>query len=46
MTTDFQDLEKYNQQAEQSMNTLSAKDFAPNLDLLDALVVSIQVETP
>jgi len=45
-TTNFQDLEKYNQQAEQSMNALSPKDFAPNLDSLDALVASIQVETP
>ena len=46
VTTNFQYLEEYNQQAEQSMNTLSAKDFAPNLDLLDALVTSIDVKAP
>ena len=46
MTTDVQDILEYNRQAVQSMNVLTPADFIPNLDLLDALVASIQAETP
>jgi len=46
MTTNVQDILEYNRQAAQSMNALSPADFTPNLDLLDALVASIHVETP
>jgi len=37
---------EYNRQAAESMNALKPADFTPNLDLLDALVASIHVETP
>jgi hypothetical protein len=43
LTTDVQE---YNQQTTQSVNTLTPADFTPNLDLLDALVASIQVGKP
>lgn len=49
MTTNsdpIQDIVQYNQQAAQTLNALAPADFTPNLDLLDALVASIQVETP
>ncbi|HSB00808.1 MAG TPA: hypothetical protein VLE49_09165 [Anaerolineales bacterium] len=46
MTTDVQDILDYNQQAAQSMNALTPADFTPDLDLLDALVASIQVGAP
>ena len=46
ITTSVQDILEYNQQAAQSMNSLAPADFTPNLDLLDALVASIYVETP
>jgi hypothetical protein len=36
----------YNRRAEESLNALSPADFTPDLDLLDALVTSIAVETP
>ncbi len=39
------DIWEYNRHAAESMNALSPADFTPNLDLLDALVVSIHVET-
>ena len=42
----FQDMMDDNQKALQTVNALSPEDFTPNLDLLDALVASIQVETP
>jgi hypothetical protein len=41
-----QDVLQYNQQAVQSLNALTPGDFTPNLDLLDALVASIQVGAP
>ena len=40
------DILDYNQKAAESMNLLTAADFTPDLDLLDALVASIHVETP
>jgi len=46
VTTNARDVLEYNQQAAQSMSALGPGDFTPNLDLLDALVVSIRVETP
>ena len=46
LTTDIQDILDYNQETAQSINVLTPADFTPNLDLLDALVASIQVETP
>ncbi|HMB23829.1 MAG TPA: hypothetical protein VKP08_13400 [Anaerolineales bacterium] len=39
LTTDIQ---TYNQQTTDSVNALTAADFTPNLDLLDALVASLQ----
>ena len=41
-----QDILNYNQQAAQTLNTLGSADFTPNLELLDALIVSIHVEMP
>jgi len=41
-----QDILNYNQQAAQSLNALGPTDFTPNLDLLDALIASIQIEMP
>jgi hypothetical protein len=46
LTTDVQDILEYNQQAAESMNALTPADFTPDLDLLDAWVASIHVETP
>lgn len=46
MTTNVEDLLEYNRQAAESINALTPADFTPNLDLLDALVASIRVETP
>lgn len=43
MTNHVQDILDYNQLMAQAMNTMSAKDFTPNLDVLDALVTSIYV---
>ena len=40
------DVLDYNQKTAESMNLLTAGDFTPNLELLDALVASIHVETP
>jgi hypothetical protein len=47
-TLDFNSLDvlDYNQKAVEAMNLLTPTDFAPNLDLLDALVTSIHVGTP
>jgi len=45
-TTDVQDILEYNRQAAESMNVLTPADFTPDLDLLDAWVASIHVETP
>jgi len=41
-----QEVLDYNQKAAESINALTKADFAPNLDLLGALVASIQVEAP
>jgi hypothetical protein len=41
-----QEVLDYNQNAAESMNSLTPADFTPNLDLLDALVKSIYVEAP
>lgn len=43
LTTDIQ---TYNQQTTDSVNALTPADFTPSLDMLDALVASIQVEIP
>lgn len=40
-----QDILEYNKRAAESMNALSPVGFTPDLDLLDALVASIRVET-
>ncbi len=40
------DIQTYYQQTIQSVNALTPADFNPNLDLLDALVASIQIEKP
>jgi hypothetical protein len=40
------DILEYNRLAAQSLNALTPADFAPNLDLLDALVMSIRVQSP
>ena len=40
------DLPTYYQQTTQSVNALGPSDFNPNLDMLDALVASIQVGMP
>ena len=45
MTTNVEDILEYNRQVAGSMNALTATDFTPNLDLLDALVASIYVGT-
>lgn len=45
-TTNVDEILQYNQQAADAMNALAPGDFTPNLDLLDALVTSIQVGTP
>jgi hypothetical protein len=37
------DILTYNQHAVDTLNSLSSSDFSPPLDLLDALVASIQV---
>jgi hypothetical protein len=42
----LQDILEYNQQVSQSMNALKPADFTPNLDLLDALIVSIYLGMP
>lgn len=39
----IQEILDYNARAADSMNALAPADFAPNLDLLDALVASVQV---
>ena len=46
LTTHLDDILQYNQKAAQSVNALTPADFSPDLDLLDALVASIHVETP
>ena len=46
MTTNTDDILEYNRQEAESVNALSPADFTPNLDLLDALVASVHVETP
>jgi len=46
MTTNVEDILEYNRQLAGSMNALTPADFTPNLNLLDALVASIHVETP
>lgn len=46
LSADVQAILEYNRQAAESVNALTPSDFTPNLDLLDALVVSIQVGTP
>lgn len=45
-TTNVDEILQYNQQAADAMNVLAPGDFTPNLDLLDALVNSIQVGAP
>jgi hypothetical protein len=47
-TLDFnsQEVLDYNEEMTESINALMPTDFAPSLDLLDALVASIRVETP
>ena len=47
-TMEFNSLDvlDYNQKAAESMNALTNADFTPDLGLLDALVASIDVETP
>jgi hypothetical protein len=42
-TTNVDEILQYNQQAADAMNALAPGDFTPNLDLLDALVASVQV---
>ncbi len=46
MEFNSRDVFDYNQKAVESMDALTPEDFTPSLDLLDALVASIQVETP
>ena len=46
MTTNVDAIWEYNRTAAQSMDGLTPADFTPNLNLLDALVASIHVETP
>jgi hypothetical protein len=46
MTTNVDEILQYNQQAADAMNALTPADFMPNLDVLDALVASIQVGAP
>lgn len=46
MSADVQEIMDYNQQTAQNVNALTPGDFTPNLNLLDALVASIQVEVP
>ena len=46
MGTNPDEILQYNQQAAQSMSVLTPGDFNPNLELLDALVTSVQVGTP
>ena len=46
MTTNADDILEYNRKAAQSMDALAPADFTPDLDLLDASVASIYVETP
>jgi len=41
-----QEVLDYNKKAAESMNALTTTDFTPNLDLLDALVKSIDVKMP
>ena len=41
-----QEVLDYNQKAAESMNALTSADFTPNLNLLDALVASMQVDAP
>lgn len=45
MTSNPDEILQYNQQAAQSMSVLMPADFTPSLDLLDALVTSVQVGT-
>lgn len=45
MGTNPDEIVQYNQQAAQSMSVLTPGDFNPNLELLDALVTSVQVGT-
>lgn len=40
------DILEYNRRAAESMNALSPADFTPDLDLLDALVMSVHVQSP
>ena len=44
--TNAEEILQYNRQAAEAMNALTPEDFTPNLDLLDALVASIQAGTP
>jgi hypothetical protein len=46
MSANVQEIMDYNQQTTQNVNALAPGDFQPNLDLLDALVASVQVEVP
>ena len=45
-TTNVDSILAYNQKAAHAMDGLSPTDFAPNLDMLDALVASIYVRAP
>lgn len=42
----LESIQAYNQHAADTLNTKPPADFTPNLNLLDALVVSIRVEIP
>jgi hypothetical protein len=46
MTTDVAEILSYNQQSAEAVNALTSADFTPHLDLLDAFVLSIRVDTP
>jgi hypothetical protein len=46
MSADVQEIMEYNRQATENLNVLMPGDFSPTLDLLDALVASIQVTAP
>jgi hypothetical protein len=46
IASDVEEILDYNGQAAESMNALTAEDFTPNLDLLDAFVSSIRVAAP
>ena len=46
MAFNSQEVLDYNRTATETMNALSPADFTPDLDLLDALVQSMDIETP